>query len=78
MEMNILAIGRTIKSPAKVPFTSHRVGVCEYANGNRYKGEWENDKKNGQGQFNYSNGNKYEGQWKDDKKHGRGNSSKYS
>ena len=38
----------------------------------KYKGEWKDGKKHGQGILTYANGGKYEGEWKDNKKHGRG------
>ena len=34
-----------------------------YYNGNRYDGNWKNDKKEGKGIFYDSNGNIYEGVW---------------
>ncbi len=38
----------------------------------KYKGQWENDKKNGFGVQIYAKGSKYEGEWKDNKRHGKG------
>ena len=50
-----------------------------YANGDRYEGDWCNDKKDGKGKLrysvgliNYDNGDKYSGDWKDDKRDGKG------
>ena len=43
-----------------------------FANGDKYVGEYKNDKKHGHGSFSYSNGDKYVGQWKDGKRHGKG------
>lgn len=48
-------------------------GVLNYTNGNRYEGEYENDKRHGHGTLYYANGDKYVGQWKNDQKHGSGN-----
>ena len=43
-----------------------------FPNGNKYDGEWENDKMSGQGTFTFSNGEKYVGQFKDGKRNGEG------
>lgn len=40
--------------------------------GNTYKGDWENNKKNGPGTQTWGNGYVYEGEWRDDKPHGSG------
>ena len=51
----------------------HGKGVYLYVNGNRYEGDWANDKKNGKGSYTYfTTGEKYEGQWVDGEKHGYG------
>ena len=34
-------------------------------NGDKYQGEWKNEKRHGQGAYIYPNGRKYEGEWKD-------------
>jgi hypothetical protein len=44
----------------------------DYANGDKYDGNWKDNKKSGQGVMNFVNGNKYDGQWKDDKMNGHG------
>ena len=41
-----------------------------FADGNRYKGGYKNDKFNGQGVLFFADGSKYDGMWKDDKKEG--------
>lgn len=44
-----------------------------YADGEKYVGEWQNDKKNGKGVlFTTNEARKYIGQFKDDKPHGHG------
>ena len=40
--------------------------------GDKYKGQWKNDMKDGKGTFTASNGSKYVGRWSQDKKHGNG------
>jgi hypothetical protein len=43
-------------------------GIFYYNNGDRYDGNWKDDKKNGQGIYYFNNGDRYDGNWKDDKK----------
>ena len=40
--------------------------------GDRYEGEWEDDKKKGHGTYTYVDGDKYVGLWENDKKNGQG------
>ena len=47
-------------------------GIHTFAGGNKYTGEWRNNKKNGQGTFTFANGDKYVGEYKDDKRTGQG------
>jgi len=47
-------------------------GIQEYANGEKYLGEFQNGKRNGQGVLFYQNGEKYVGSWKKDKRNGEG------
>ena len=49
------------------------VGLCVYANNDKYEGEWRDDQKCGKGIMTYSNKEKYEGQWENDMKNGPGN-----
>jgi hypothetical protein len=45
----------------------------KYANGNKYEGDWDNDKENGQGTMIYAdNGRTYTGEWKDGIRVGKG------
>ena len=43
-----------------------------YKDKEKYKGEFKDDKFEGNGIFYYSTGEKYEGEWKNDKKEGKG------
>ncbi len=47
-------------------------GTATYANGDKYVGEWKDDKRHGQGTGSLANGGKYIGEWKNDKKDGMG------
>ena len=40
--------------------------------GDKYTGEWKNDKRHGQGTYTHANGDKYVGNFKDEKYHGQG------
>jgi len=46
-------------------------GTMYYSNGDRYEGEWSEDKKK-KGILYYSNGDRYEGEFDDDQKSGEG------
>ena len=43
-----------------------------FKNGDKYEGEWSNDKANGKGRYEHADGDVYKGFWKDDKAHGYG------
>jgi hypothetical protein len=45
------------------------VFLCD---GNRYEGEWKDDKQEGRGVMRYYDGSKYEGEWRYDDKEGKG------
>jgi hypothetical protein len=47
-------------------------GVCYYNNGDKYEGEWKNDKKEGTGTCRYCNADWYIGLWLNDKREGLG------
>jgi hypothetical protein len=44
----------------------------DYADGNKYEGDWKNDMREGTGVLEFINGDKYEGDWENDKRNGRG------
>ena len=44
----------------------------EYANGDKYDGEWRNDVKEGKGTLVKADGDEYDGNWRNDKKNGKG------
>ena len=43
-----------------------------WANGDKYDGDWVDDKKHRKGVFTWADGNKYDGDWVDDKRTGKG------
>tara|TARA_B100000686_G_C16570793_1_gene852821 strand:- start:15 stop:683 length:669 start_codon:yes stop_codon:yes gene_type:complete len=47
-------------------------GTYTWADGNKYIGEWKNDKWHGQGTYTWADGDKYVGEWRDGKRHGQG------
>ena len=47
-------------------------GIKIFKNGDKYEGEWVQDKANGKGKFWHADGDYYEGFWLDDKAHGQG------
>ena len=47
-------------------------GISLLPNGDKYKGEWKDNKAHGHGTWNYGYGNKYVGQFKDNKRNGQG------
>jgi hypothetical protein len=47
-------------------------GTVTYDNGDKYVGEWKDDKMNIHGSYTYANGNKHVGEYKDNKANGQG------
>ena len=47
-------------------------GTYTWKNGDKYVGDWKNNKNHGKGTYIWKSGNKYEGDWVNDKKHGKG------
>ena len=43
-----------------------------YANRDKFRAEWKNGKRNGQGTFTFASGDKYVGAYRDDKRNGQG------
>lgn len=50
----------------------HGKGTYKFYSGDKYVGEWKNDKKDGKGIYYYKNGDRYEGQFANDTRHGEG------
>ena len=51
---------------------THLTGVFQWANGERYEGEYRDDKKEGMGVYTWPSGARYEGQYLENKRHGKG------
>ena len=47
-------------------------GTYEHENGDKYVGEWKNNKHHGLGTYTWINGNKYVGEWKNGVEDGQG------
>lgn len=47
-------------------------GTKNFPNGDKYEGEWKNNKIHGQGSYTYANGKKYSGEYKDGQANGQG------
>ena len=47
-------------------------GIMYYKNGDKYEGEWRNDRREGPGTLRYANGDLYIGTWFEDTMEGRG------
>ena len=47
-------------------------GTYDWENGQKYVGEWKDDKQDGQGTYTWPSGQKYVGEWKDGMYHGQG------
>lgn len=50
----------------------YSVGTLSYMNGEKYEGDWKEDRKEGVGKWYYTNGCYYDGEWKNDSMNGRG------
>jgi hypothetical protein len=53
-------------------FWNNCYGTFKFSNGDKYVGQFKDDKRHGQGTLTFSNGNKYVGEYKDNKRHGQG------
>jgi len=47
-------------------------GTYTWRDGDKYVGEYKDNKRHGQGTYTYANGDKYVGEYKDGKRHGQG------
>ena len=47
-------------------------GTHTWADGDKYVGDYKDDKRNGLGTLTFDSGSKYVGDWKDNKQHGQG------
>ena len=58
--------------PCNGNFKGPCFGVYVFPSGDKYEGQWKDNKYDGQGTFTWSDGKKYVGQFKDNKKNGQG------
>lgn len=56
----------------EAPKPQNGQGTHNYANGDKYVGDWVDGQRHGQGVLTYATGNEYVGGWKYDKRHGQG------
>ena len=47
-------------------------GILTFNSGDRYSGQWMDDRMSGEGTYEFSDGDKYVGQWQNNRMHGRG------
>ena len=47
-------------------------GTYTFANGDRYEGEWRDNKSHGRGTYTFADGDRFVGEFRDDKSHGQG------
>ena len=47
-------------------------GAYTFTDGEKYVGEWQDDKRHGQGTYTFADGTQYVGEWQDNKWHGQG------
>jgi len=71
METDTKESGRKTRKMEKV-FKTNILGVCKYANGGKYDGQWVDDQKSGEGVYEYPNGDEYSGEWANDMRDGKG------
>lgn len=70
-ETHVDAMGNTYQGEWKNG-KKHDHGQIDYANGNKYVGDWVEDMATGEGTFTWANGDRYEGQFKEGRRHGKG------
>ena len=69
----LLVVGNVYALPPCPKGVFHNCfGTMTWANGDKYVGEWKEDKRHGQGTYTWASGSKYVGEYKDDKRHGQG------
>ena len=62
----------SLENDKSIDYISGKEVTIRYQSGNIYKGEYENNQKNGKGTMIYPDGRKYIGEYKNDKRHGQG------
>ena len=47
-------------------------GMCRFANGDKYSGQWKSGRRHGIGGYIFAGGDKYQGEWASDQRVGKG------
>ena len=68
----LLFTSQVFANECKGNYWDNCYGTYNLSNGNKYVGEYKNDKANGQGTYTYASGDKYVGEFKNSKRHGQG------
>jgi hypothetical protein len=59
-------------NPMAAALRDNCFGTYTFASGDKYVGEWQDNKQHGQGTYTFASGAKYVGEWKDDERNGQG------
>jgi hypothetical protein len=72
LALGLLWVGNAIAEECVQGNCKNGQGTYTWSDGQKYVGEFKDNKSNGQGTFTFPSGNKYVGEFKDDKREGQG------